>query len=91
MPYNLFWYGDIGAFDLFAKKAEMEILQRDKDMHLQGLYFKLAIVSSFSNKDKYPEKPFKEKAAQTPEEKNVLLYQKLLNLSTNFKAKKAPS
>ena len=102
MPYDLFWYGPIDAFDLYLKKEQIVAKTADRDAWMNGVYFAKAIASTMS-KQKYPEHPILfeavEKAAKerdkTPEEKATELYNRLKRwsdgISKNFQQKERPS
>jgi len=94
MPYELFWYGEIPAFDRYMEKADLEFLAKDRQNYLNGQYTMLAVgqnVSGFGGKHSkvYPEEPmyvkdYKERH-KTQEQKNIELYQKLQRMAGSFK------
>ena len=101
MPYDLFWKGNLNAFDHYMEKARLDMLNDDRKAWLYGLYVQNAIASvlNFRKNQKgnsYPENPYLVKSEEyrknTEEDKNILLYKKLKSWSAGFqKNKNGPS
>lgn len=102
MPYDLFWFGSIQAFDHYLAKERVAAKDADRDAWMQGVYFAKAISATMS-KQKYPDHPILfetfEKAAKerekTHEEKAVDIYNRLKRwsdgISKKFQQKERPS
>lgn len=102
MPYDLFWFGPIQAFDYYLKKEQLISKTADRDAWMQGIYFAKAIAATMS-KQKYPDHPILFEAVEkaqreqdkTPEEKAVDIYNRLKRwsdgISKKFQQKERPS
>lgn len=58
VPYDLFWSLNPKSLTPFVKAFSLSQKQRDYEMWAQGLYIRLAIGSTQSKQNKYPDKPF---------------------------------
>lgn len=93
MPFELFWRGDIAAFECFLKKAHLDALRADQQAWTLGLYILDAIRQGLSSKRQqiYPVEPYlikQDREKQQDEaEKAVKLYNNLKNWAASVSAR----
>lgn len=91
VDYGLFWELNPKSLEPFVKAFSLSQENIDRNNWLQGMYIKMAIVSSMDKKTNYPTKPFSEKASKklSPREHMLEIRDKVLRtanvINSNFK------
>ena len=72
MPYDLFWFGDMDAVDIYISAYKKSLERQRQEVNWQcwvnNYYNRIAITSAFSQEVKYPEKPLEFKNKEKDKE-----------------------
>lgn len=57
VSYDEYWHGDYTRLPYYRKAYALKREEKNQQLWLQGLYFRIAVLSAFTEDTKYPDEP----------------------------------